>query len=180
MARQKPSPLDANGLLTYALRALAMRAMSVSELRTRLGRRAAEASDVDAVVAKLKEAGYLNDSRFAESYSNARLENQGFGRLRVLRDLRQRRVAGEVAEAAVHRTFDGTDEVELIEQFLARKYKTKNLPVFLSEDKNLIAAFRRLRLAGFSSTHSIRVLKRYAAAAESLEEVAEDELPPGE
>ncbi len=174
MARQKPAPLDADALLGYALRALGMRAMSTSELRARLLRRAAQASDIDLVMAKLGDAGFLNDRRFAESYATARLENQGFGKLRVLRDLRQRRVAGEVAEAVVQKTFEGTDEVALIEQFLARKYKGKDLPAFLSEDKNLVSAFRRLRMAGFSPGSAIRVLKRYAASADALEETSDD------
>jgi regulatory protein len=178
MARQKRAPLDAAALLGYALRALAMRAMSTSELRTRLQRRAADGSDIDGVLAKLKDAGFLNDRRFAESYATARLENQGFGKMRVLRDLRQRRVAGEVAEAVVQQTFEGTDEVDLIQQFLARKYKGKDLAAWLSEDKHLVTAFRRLRMAGFSSGASIRELKQYAASADALEETEEDE-PPG-
>ena len=94
---RKPKPLDADGLLAYAGQALTARAQSLSELRTRLKRRAARQEDVDAVLAKLKEAGFLNDRKFAGSFANWRKENQGFGRTRVLRDLMARRVAPAVA-----------------------------------------------------------------------------------
>ena len=161
-------------MMDYALRTLSGHALSAAEIRTKLHRRAAEPGDVEEIVGKLKEAGYLDDRRFAESYATARLENQGFGKMRVLRDLRQRRVAGAVASRAVEQTFAGTDETALVEQFLARKYRNVVLAEYLSEDKHLLSAYRRLRLAGFSAGTSIRVLKRYAAAAEALEEAADE------
>jgi regulatory protein len=130
---------------------------------------------VDAVLAKLKDLGYLNDRRFAENYAAARLENQGLGKMRVLRDLRQRRVAPQLAEQVTEQTFEKTDETALIEKFLERKYRGKQLRTFLKEEKNLAGAFRRLRYAGFSAGASIRVLKRYASQAEELESLELDE-----
>ena len=61
----------------------------------------------------------------------------------------------------------------MIESFLARKYRGKDLGALLSEEKHLASAFRRLRAAGFSTGNSIRVLKRFAAEADRLEEEAE-------
>ncbi len=172
---RKTKLLDQAGLLNLALRALGGRAHSTGELREKLRRRAERQADVDAVVAKLKESGYLNDQSFAEHYASARLENQGFGKMRVLRDLRQRRVAPKLAEQVTEQTFQATNETDLIEQFLKRKYRGKQLGPFLSEDKNLAAAFRRLRYAGFSSGASIRVLKRYASQADALESADSEE-----
>ena len=59
----------------------------------------------------------------------------------------------------------------MIEKFLERKFRGKNLGVLLAEQKYLASAFRRLRGAGFSTGNSIRVLKRYAADAERLEDM---------
>jgi regulatory protein len=168
MARRLPTPLDSKALLEYALRTLSSRAISTGDLRARLRRRAAQPSDVDTVIEKLNESGLLNDQRFADSYAAARLENQGFGKMRVLRDLRQRRVASSVADQAIQQTYQDTDEHSLIEQYLARKYRGKDLPAFLSEDKNLMSAYRRLRTAGFSSGPAISVLKRYASRSDEL------------
>jgi regulatory protein len=158
------------------LKILGMRALSTGEVREKLRRKAETPEDVENIISRLRDYGYLNDTRFAESYARARREGEGFGKMRVIRDLRQRRVAPGVAEQAAKNAFADADETEMIETFLARKYRGKNLPDFLQEDKNLNAAFRRLRYAGFSSGPSIRVLKRYAARAEELQDDENSEL----
>jgi regulatory protein len=162
--------LDEAKLLDYALKSLSHRAHSEKELRIRLARRADSKAAVDGVVAKLREYGYVDDARFAEGYAAARLESRGHGKMRVLRDLRFRSVDSAHAQKAVDAVFAETNEVELIEQYLARKYRGKVLPEFLSEPKNLAAAYRRLRVAGFSSGPSIKVLKRHSERAEELED----------
>jgi regulatory protein len=172
--KRKPKMLDREQLTNYAVRALGDRAHSAGELRQKLSRRAAVPEDIEAVLTKLREFGYLNDQRFAENFASARLENQGFGKMRVLRELRQRRVAPKLAEQVAEKTFETTNETDLIEAFLKRKYRGKDLGPFLAEEKNLASAFRRLRYAGFSSSESIRVLKRYASRAEELESMEEE------
>jgi regulatory protein len=177
MATRPPQLLDRDKLLNVALRALGGRAHSTGELREKLRRRAQSDEDVDAVLAKLKESGYLNDRRFAENYAAARLQNQGLGKIRVLRDLRQRRVAPKLAEQVTEQTYQPTNEAHLIEEFLRRKYRGKELKAFLSEQKNLAGAFRRLRYAGFSAGQSIRVLKRFANQPEVLDALEGEDSP---
>ena len=179
MTIRKPKLFQADQILNYAVRALGGRAHSTGELREKLRRRAERAEDVDPVLAKLKELGYLDDRRFAENYAAARLENQGLGKMRVLRDLRQRRVAPKLAEQVTDQTYERTNEPDLIEDFLKRKYRGKKLGTFLAEEKNLAAAFRRLRYAGFSAGASIRVLKKYANQPEALDALeGEDVVDP--
>jgi len=172
--RKPPAPLDIDGLLSYSARVLTARAQTVSELRQKLSRRAAQRGDVDEVIRRLKENGYLNDQRFAESFANWRRENQGFGKTRVVRDLMARRVAPELAKKVTDTAYAGADETALIEQFLQRKFRTQNLGALLQDDKHLASAFRRLRTAGFSAGGSIKVLKRYAAEAGRLEDIDEE------
>jgi regulatory protein len=169
-----PAKLDLEGLLNYAGRSLAQRAQSLGEVRTRLKLRAERKEDVAEAINRLKEAGFLNDRKFADSFANWRRDNQGLGQARVMRDLLTRRVAPAVAKQAVQAAYSGVDETSLIESFLARKYRGKDLGQLLTEEKNLSAAYRKLHAAGFSSGNSIRVLKRYAAQAERLESL-EDE-----
>jgi regulatory protein len=156
--------------MEYAVRTVTGRGLSVSELRRKLLQRAAKREDVDVVLAALKEAGALNDERFAESFAASRLENRGFGRMRVLRDLRARQVGSKVAEEAVTSAFSETDEITLVESYIAKKFRGKDLPVYLAEEKNLASAFRKLRMAGFSPGNSIRALKKYSQRAGELED----------
>jgi regulatory protein len=174
LAFRTPKPLDEEGLMNYAARALSARAYTVSELKTRLKKRAARQEDVDVVLARLKEAGLVNDRRLAGSFADWRRESQGMGKTRVMRDLMARRVAPAVAKEAVDAAYEGVDEIAMIEAFLAKKYRGKDLGKLLQEQKELASVFRKLRGAGFSTGNSIRVLKRYAAEADRLEEIEEE------
>ncbi len=126
-------------------------------------------------MAKLREYGLTDDKKFSDAFASSRLANQGFGRFRVLRDLRAKQVASPVAEQAVAAAFTGTDEGELAEAFLLRKYRGKDLVAFLKEEKNLAAAYRRLRTAGFTSGSSLSILKKYSSRAEEISEVDESD-----
>ena len=172
--RRPAKLLDVEGLMAYAARVLSARAQTISELREKLKRRASRAEDVDAVLARLKGIGYLNDQKFADSFATWRRENEGLGKTRVLRDLMARRVAPALARKAADAAYAEVDEVALIETFLERKYRGKNLGALLADQKHLASAYRKLRLAGFTSGNSIRVLKRFAAEAERLEEMEDD------
>ncbi len=170
MRKPASKPLDADALFQYALRLLGGRAFSTGDLRHRLGLRAANAADVEPVLARCKEYGYLNDQKFAESYAAARLENQSHGRGRVLRDLRQRRIAPALADKTVGAVYEGVDEVQLIEKYLERKFRGKDLAAWFGDEKHVASAYRRLRTAGFSSGNAIRVLKRFSQRADELED----------
>ena len=166
--------------MAYAARILSSRAQTISELRENLRRRAARREDVDGILTKLKQLGYLNDQRFAESFATWQRDHQGLGKARVERDLMARRVAPAVAKQAAESAFREADEMAMIESFLARKYRGKNLATLLAygnpeHDKHLASAYRKLRAAGFSTGNSIRALKRYSSEAARLEEIEEPE-----
>lgn len=171
--------LGTDELYAYAGRLLSLRPLTISELRDKLARRAVEPGDLPGVMARLKQAGYLDDRKFAESFASARRDSRGFGKSRVLRDLMARRVAPSLARAAANQAYAGADETAMIESYLERKFRNRDLGRLLQEPKQLAAAFRRLRGAGFSAGNSIRVLKRYSAEAERLEDVeSEDSTAP--
>jgi regulatory protein len=166
---RKPRPLDAEGLWSYALKVLAGRAHSTGELREKLRRRAERVSDIDAVLVRLKEYGYLDDKRFAETFAAARLANDRFGRGRVIQDLRQRRVAPPVAEATVNRVYEEVDEQALIEEWIRRKYRAAPREGLFQDEKDLAAAYRRLLRAGFKTGEIIRALKKFAKDPDRLD-----------
>ncbi len=172
---RRPKKLDAEALWNYALRALENRSHSTAELRRKLLQRAASSSDITPLMQKLREYGLADDEKFSETLAASRLANQGVGRFRVLRELRSKQVAATVAEKAVNSAFAGTDEQQLADAFLVRKYRGKELDVYLKEEKNVASAYRRLRTAGFSSKVSFSVLKKHSR---KIEEWDEPEEPP--
>ena len=169
MNERRVRSLDAASLWEYALKLLAGRAHSTGELREKLRRRAEQTSDVDQVLARLKENGYLDDKRYAESYASSRLSGEKFGRTRVIRDLRQHRVAPALAEKTVAKVYQGVDESALIEDWIRRKYRTASREGLFAEEKDLAAAYRRLVRAGFRSSEILKVLKRFAKNPDLLD-----------
>ena len=173
-----PRKLDRDQLWEYALRSLGKRAQSSSELRQKLARRSESPGDVADTMDRLREYGFADDKAFSEAFASSRLNNQTFGRQRVLRDLAAKRVPKTVAVEAVSRTYAETSEAELIDKYLGRKYRGKNLRELFSDEKRLAQAFRRLRMAGFTAGAAMTALKKHAAGA--VEEWPEPDEDPSE
>jgi regulatory protein len=157
--------LAAEELFEFAVRQLSGHAQSAAELRAKLQRRAARAEDVDGVISRLNELKYLDDHRFAESFAAARLENCGFGQLRVMRDLRARRVAPSVADRAVRGIYGELDEHALADEYIRRRFRFESL----QDNRSVAAAYRKLLRAGFSRSTIVDALKRYAQGPEVLD-----------
>jgi regulatory protein len=173
--KQGPRKLAHEELFEYAVKCLGMRAFSAGDLRAKLQLRAANAVDVDPVLARLKDIGYLDDRRFAESFAAARVENEGFGRMRVLSDLRARRISGKLAEQAVERALGERSEAELIEAYIERRMPSIAGGGTIEDERKLASAYRRLRRAGFTSGPILAALKRIAARPDLLEEPPPEE-----
>lgn len=168
-------------MFEYAVGYLARRAASSAELAVKLRAKAANPADVDHSIARLREIGYLNDERFAESFVARRVENEGFGKARLLSDLRARRVPSSLAEPAVEQALEGRNESDMADAWIRRRMPRLAAEGNAAEGKiedqrKLASAWRRLRRAGFSSAAALGALKRLAAKPDELEEPAPDEV----
>ena len=173
MAERKgraPSRLDAAGLWELALKSLTARAYSNAELRTKLQARALHIADVDTALLRLKEYGYVDDRRFAERFAAFRLEDEGLGKHRVSNDLRRRRIAPALAASTVEKVYKDVDEMALIEDYIRRKYRRTPRQALFHSQKDLASAYRRLIRAGFGSASILKVLKRFAANPDLLDD----------
>jgi regulatory protein len=133
---------------------------SVAELK-RLLRQHLPAEDksealVEIVIARLKEQRYLNDTAYAAAYSSYRKENERFGRLRVISDLKARGVHSEVITKAVSAAYAGANEEKLAREYLRRKRLQKP-----ANAKETARIFRALVRAGYTRGTIIRILKQW-------------------
>jgi len=151
---------DAAALYEYAVAALGRQMRSVAELKRLLRRRVAAGDQgeqlVEAVVARLKEQHYLNDTQYANAYIGYRRENQKFGRLRVQRDLKNKGIHGDIIDRTVSDAYAGVDEEELARQFLARK---RIAPP--ATDRETAKVFRALLRAGFARGTIFAILQQW-------------------
>jgi len=144
-------------LYQTAVKLLARRARSKGELRALLAKRQADSKDIERVLRRLREHGYLDDARFARSFVSYRLETELHGQFRVRRDLIARKVSRELAAKAVEEAYREVDEGALLRRYVRRKLG-KQAP--LRKPAALAALYRRLLRAGFASDTIVREIKK--------------------
>src|SRR5260370_34773699 len=99
-----------------AAKLLAAKPRSVAELRERLLEgRGATKTNVDQVIERLREYGYLDDAKFAQSYASNRVQQRPIGRRRLQRDLWFKKGDKQIAQPALDSLFDSTPEADLID-----------------------------------------------------------------
>jgi SOS response regulatory protein OraA/RecX len=113
--RPKKKFYSEDELYEYAVGALARRMRTVAELKRLLRARVEEAESeygktlIELVIRRLKDRGYLNDSQYAAYFSSLRRDNQKFGRMRVVTDLKAKGMHGDVIDKAVDAAFRGRE-----------------------------------------------------------------------
>jgi len=167
--------LNETGLFDYSVKALGRRMRSEAELRRLMKTRVEPDPRGDAamaaVVARLKDYGYLNDATFAETYARLRQENEKFGVRRVRQDLQQKGVHADLIAETLDARYGQTNEEALAREHLERKRIRKP-----ENEKETARVMRRLVAAGFSTGTIYKILRQWnvpedaLAALESLDE----------
>ncbi len=169
MAFGRPRKLDSEEeLYAYAVGALGRRMRSVAELKRLMRPRVETDTEygqtlIELVIRKLKDQGYLNDAKYAAAYSSFRRDNEKFGRMRVVTDLKIKGVHGEVIEKAVESFYDEVSEEKQAREYLRRKRLVKP-----KDQKQAARIFRQLTRAGFGSKTIFRILKKWDVDEEML------------
>jgi regulatory protein len=96
-----------------ALRLLAVRARTRSELVGRLRRRGFDAAVIGTVVDGLQAAGLIDDRAFAELWADERMRLRPVGRRRLSQELRVKGVPPHVADEVLERAYGDNPEHEL-------------------------------------------------------------------
>jgi len=169
MAFARPRKIYAEQeLYEYAVGALGRRMRSVAELK-RLLRQRVEADTevgqtlVELIIRRLKDQGYLNDAKYAAAYSSYRKNNEKFGRMRVITELKVRGVHGEVIEKAVGTAYEDVSEEKLAREYLQRKRLKKP-----ENQKQTARIFRQMARAGFGPKTIFTILKKWDVDEETL------------
>ncbi|HSQ23263.1 MAG TPA: regulatory protein RecX, partial [Pyrinomonadaceae bacterium] len=134
-------------LFQRAAKLLSAKQRSVEELRERLlAGRGATPELVETVIERLREYGYLDDERFAQSYASLRIQQRPIGRQRLQRDLWQKKIDKQTVDAALDQVFEQTPEADLIDRAIAKRIRLRGRPKTREEAKKL---FDHLLRQGF-------------------------------
>ena len=165
-----------NQLYEYAMDALGRRMSSVAELK-RLIRQRVEAEPeigktlVELVIRKLKDQGYLNDAKYAATYSAFRRDNEKLGRRRVATDLKIKGIHSEVLEKAVESVFAEVDDEKQAREYLRRKRLKKP-----ADKKQAARVFRQLMRAGFGAKTIFTILRKWDVEEDVIEILESDSI----
>ncbi len=108
--------------LDAAYQYLGRRDRTVCEVRRHLEGRRVEPDAIDQAVAELREQGYLDDARYAQTFAEDRRALDAWGPDRIARKLAQVGVAPEHIEAALAQR-EPEDELDAAVALLARKLR---------------------------------------------------------
>ena len=167
--RPKKKTYSEDELYEYAVGALARRMRTVAELKRLMRARVEEAESeyrqtlIELVIRRLKDQGYLNDSQYAASYTSLRRDNQKFGRMRVITELKTRGVHGEVIAKAIESAYEGVNEEKQARDYLRKKRLKKP-----KDQKETARIFRQLARAGFVTKTIVTILKKWDVDDETL------------
>ena len=158
MKQQTPKSLSP---MEYAMKYLALKDRTVSEMQTYLDGKEFGEADVDATVERLLELGYLNDARYAERFVETRLASKPISRRRLWEQLKGHGVPDAEIEAALE-TVEDRDETEnalAVAGKFARQFRD------LEPDKRRERVLSRLISRGYT----------YDVARKALETVLSEE-----
>ena len=140
---------------------LAAKQRSVEELRERLlAGRGATSELVETVIERLREYGYLDDERFAQSYASLRIQQRPIGRQRLQRDLHLKKIDKQTVDAALDQVFDQTPEADLIDRAIAKRIRLRGRPRSREEAKKLFDHLLRQGFAFELVSEKVRALAK--------------------
>jgi regulatory protein len=158
-------------LYDYAIGALARRMRTIAELKRLLRMRVETETEygqtlVELIIRRLKDNGYLSDSRYAATFSALRRDNQKFGRRRVITELKSKGMHADLIDKAVDSAFEEVNEEKQARAYLRRKRLAKP-----KDQKETARVFRQLARGGFGTKTIFAILKKWDVEEEILDQL---------
>lgn len=121
--------MSANDLMDRALRLLAARSYSRTEMLRKLARHAS-APEVEEVITRLESRGYIDDARLSYDRAIGKRGAKHWGRVRIAQDLRARGIDARIIRPVLERVAAEVPETESlqagIDAYLARRGEPQN------------------------------------------------------
>ena len=142
-----------------AYRAVAARDRTEAELRAFLERKRADPAAIEAALADLREAGYVDDARYAERFAEDKRSIERWGSERIERDLLRRGVAADLIGRALAR-HEPEDELAAARSLLAERFRAG-----LPDDRTRDRAWKLLVRRGYPPELAYDAVRAHERAA---------------
>lgn len=138
-----------------ALKMLARRELSETQVRQRLARRGHTDDAIEDAIARLKHERAIDDARVAEAIARTETNVKRRGKLRVARQIQSAGIAKSTARRAIDEVFADLDPRALLEAALSRRLRGA---ARIEDDKQFQRLYRYLVGQGFEPDEVMRVL----------------------
>lgn len=90
------------------------------EVRNKLLEMDVKGEELEALIAKLVQENYLNEERFARSYTRGKFYLKEWGKAKIIYELKQRNISSEIINAAMFE-IDEVDYMQTLEKLVQKK-----------------------------------------------------------
>ena len=139
-----------------ALRMLALRELSESQIRQRLAKRGYDEDAIETAVARLKTEKSIDDARVAGALARTETSLRKRGRLRVRRRIEAAGIASSIAQRAVDDTFADIDSDALMAAALEKRLRGRTA---IADNREFQRLYRFLSGQGFESDRILTLLR---------------------
>jgi regulatory protein len=130
LARRRLEPYS------YALRLLSLKPRTKKELTEALKKRGTPGKEIEVILTRLEDLGYIDDIRYAEVFSRFGARERIWGRFRILLEMKKRGIAEDVAEEAVSRYFSEDEaEEDILKRALEKRLRVAGHPKDMAQFK---------------------------------------------
>ena len=141
---------SADGAFNRAVKFLRYRARSEAEIRAKLSQLKFSQPAIETALQRLVSLHLLNDDSFARNWALTRIEQRGYGPLRVARELQQKGIPKSLINQITAESFGGADAnvTERARNLLEKRFRGRDL----HDPKNLRRAAAFLERQGYPSS----------------------------
>jgi regulatory protein len=139
--------ISENEILNKMFRYCSYQERSIYDVKKQLDRYQVNDLSGKKIIAKLIDEGFLNEKRFAETYTLGKLRSNSWGKIKIRQGLKERSINGEIINESIE-SIDKSEYQDIIEKLINKKLKlTRDTDPYII--KNKIA--RYLISKGFES-----------------------------
>ena len=151
MISRNTEPLSPDRAYQYVLRLLTGRDYSVARVRAKLAARDVAEGDLEAVLLRLQQEGWLDDRRYAERFAEVALSSGRYYGVRLRLEMRRRGLTPDIVKEILAPLLAESDEISEIRSAAERRYPGFSYSAASDRDKRRVIGFLQRRGFGFSS-----------------------------
>jgi len=144
-------PLSPDKAYQYVLRLLTGRDYSVARVRSKLAAREVAEGDLEAVILRLHQEGWLDDRRYAERFAESALSSGRYYGIRLRLEMRRRGLTPDVVNETLAPLLAESDEISEVRTAVERRYPGFSYSAASDRDKRRVVGFLQRRGYGFSA-----------------------------